>query len=348
MKTIAGVISLFGVINASQRISAAKNPNRSATPMPSIATKINGNAGIWAKLRSIEESIQYTPSALSKLFGVIGSPLSTRSTTGLPKPSRLATCTAWPVASSTPLPCASICACITICGLTGCTLQPAELPMADSTITASASIANRIAGSGSLLPAHSIQSSTLRDGRGADGDSGFGPGAVPGVVVMRRWSRWGPLKRQEALSGTPRAVAVPSPSTAVDQACRSAKHRRPSMDDVSAVARSAVLLARGKRQFSRPHAASRQAPRHRPGESLSMRERPAGPRKLARASASAVAHGHSLLYAWMRRCTRGCCRTDGHDASAPHRSLQRAASGGITACERGRRFNPQIGRGGIG
>jgi hypothetical protein len=57
-KITAGVINLFGVMNANQRIKALKKPNFSASPIPSIATKISGSAGIWAKFRNMDENIQ--------------------------------------------------------------------------------------------------------------------------------------------------------------------------------------------------------------------------------------------------------------------------------------------------
>ena len=121
--------------SASWRISAAKKPNFSARPMPSIDTNSRGSAGIVAKLRSMAENMKYRPSAVSRLRGSIGAPLASSDTVRRPS---------GPVAAT---------------GLSGWTLQSSADPTAENTMTISASQQNRIGGSGSRLPRRSIESS---------------------------------------------------------------------------------------------------------------------------------------------------------------------------------------------
>jgi hypothetical protein len=45
-------------MNAMEGMSALKNPNLSASPIPRIATKIKPSDGRLVKFRSIDESIQ--------------------------------------------------------------------------------------------------------------------------------------------------------------------------------------------------------------------------------------------------------------------------------------------------
>ncbi len=78
--TITGVSRRAGVTNASCRISAENRPNFSASPMPSMDTNTSGSAGIVAKLRSIEENMKYSPSAVRRLRGSIAAPAATSET----------------------------------------------------------------------------------------------------------------------------------------------------------------------------------------------------------------------------------------------------------------------------
>lgn len=109
------------------------------------------------------------PSLLSRLRGSIGAPAGSSVSVGRPSASSTGTRCDCPLASTT--------VSVWITGFTGCTCQSSADPSADSSTTMPARIENRIGGSGSLLPSHSIQSSTLR---------GRAPGAalVAGELIV--------------------------------------------------------------------------------------------------------------------------------------------------------------------
>ena len=92
----------------------------------------------------------------------MGAPVDTSSVTTFPDSSFFGIVTGRPSPSMTGAPEASTAACIATRGCTGVTFHPIASPMAATAITIAARMTKMSAGSGSLLPTHSIQSSTER------------------------------------------------------------------------------------------------------------------------------------------------------------------------------------------